>query len=172
MGAAQNSDALAEMKRLREDIMRRLEANPDFRALAALDEAIAKVEGRPHGPLAIIASAPPVTVTAAPVRERPMSQMDACAQALSIAGEPMSTKLLLKKITKLGAKVGGKNPLVNLGSSLSRDDRFDSVRWGDDRGWWLRGRTLPAQKSLGNSAQETDTAESAQGSSAVPSVNH
>lgn len=173
MAGPQNNESLAAMKRTRDEIRQRLEQNPDFQAYLAQTEAIEKVEAlQPRAPGTYSHRDAVYHDLSDVVRTKPITQLDAAVQAIAEAGKPLTTGELVEAARKLGAHVGGKDPRINLGSSLSRDERFKSVQWGDGRAWWFKGRPLPARTSLGDAAQESEAAGSSQGKPAAPSHNH
>ena len=64
--------------------------------------------------------------------------------ALTETGHPMTTAELVENLPQFGAKVGGKNPRLNLTSVLSkRGDAIVSMRWRSKHTWWFRDRPLP-----------------------------
>lgn len=149
MTLPQDTDSLAAMKALRDRIRKRLMGNTDYKALVALENAIAQVEGnvvtiRSSDDLKITTYAPGVIV-----RSRPITQTDAAAQALETAGKPLSTAELMEKAKALGAEIGGKDPVVNFGSSMSRDPRFQNIKWRGQRTWWFADRSAPAEADSG-----------------------
>ena len=181
MSSTQDTDSVTAMKVLRNQIREKLCANADFRALVALENAIAEVEGpartlanqlkvfnmqtSSEGSLTAVAAA-----TLAAQRAKP-THSEAAARVLEETGRPLPTPELMQRSIALGTSVGGNEPLMNFGSSISRDKRFESVRLADGtRAWWFRGRAFrssafdlvgsdePAE--LGNPAQESETADS------------
>ncbi len=96
--------------------------------------------------------------------------------ALEDAKQPLSTKKLVERLPKYGARAGGANPRQNLTSVLSKRGNFKSISWGGGRAWWFKDRSLPDDKVLGDdddSSSEKDPAdapskESSAGSSSNP----
>lgn len=70
------------------------------------------------------------------------SQGDAAEAVLKEAGRPMTTPEIVAGIRAKGAKVGGQDPLINVSSTLSRDDRFIAMRHGQSSVWTLARPTL------------------------------
>jgi hypothetical protein len=52
---------------------------------------------------------------------------------------------MIEHARALGAKVGGSNPKINLGSTLSRSEEFKSVRWKGESAWWFKSKPLPSE---------------------------
>ncbi len=50
------------------------------------------------------------------------------------------------RVRALGGTVGGGNPNVNLGSTLSKSEDFKSVRWKGRAAWWLKAKPLPLKE--------------------------
>lgn len=150
--------ALTSMLELESQIEARLLDNPDYRALMALRKAIVEVRGPVHQKTTV--ERPKVFYgggEAIPIRpqapHRAPSQTEAAFQALCDKNMPLGTHELLEEARKLGASVGGKDPITNLSSSLSRDTRLHSIKWGDKRVWWFRDREPPPLEQ----SQDLDT---------------
>lgn len=86
--------------------------------------------------------------TAVPIKPKKLSQADAAEIALKKARKPLTTAEIVAAIQDEGAHVGGADPLVNVSSTLSKDDRFISQRWGSVSVWWLVGEPLPQSDEL------------------------
>lgn len=74
---------------------------------------------------------------------RKLSQADAAEQILRETGKPMTGANLLKALPAKGVQVGGEKPDVNFTSTLSRDERFYSLRENGTYFWWLVGLPVP-----------------------------
>jgi hypothetical protein len=131
---SETKDTVAAMKAMRSNLEQELMANPDFRALRALEEAI---RARERDPAATNGRAIPRHP------ERPLSHGDAAYSALLESGRPLPTSELLEAVTQMGVRIGGTNPGTNFSSGLSRDRRFKSIHWNKSRKWWLADRTPP-----------------------------
>ena len=119
----------------------RLAENPDFKAIRALDQAIASLGGRRANGAAERA------IIDLPHHGGRLSQPAAAKQIIIKHGKPMPTRRLLEELKAIGVQVGGANPTNNLVSVLSsRRDDFKSVRWGGARGWWVVGQPLPPEE--------------------------
>jgi len=144
-----STSAMTEMRRLRDEFARRLMSNPDYRALVALDKAIAEVQGAPveHALSALNVE------TGSPVLGRPTlhtmpSHANAAIAVLKRNGRPMPLSDLLPLVREEGAAVNGKDPEINLSSSLSRNDRLRSVRYKGRSCWWLKDRPYPGETAV------------------------
>lgn len=89
-------------------------------------------------------------VAPAPADTHTISQGAAAVKALENRGLPMPTRPLLEAIITLGAKAGGKDPVSNLVSVLSRNERIKSVIWNGQNAWWLADREVPSRPSDGH----------------------
>lgn len=85
--------------------------------------------------------------------DRKMSQIDYAIEALALKGRPLNTAALIPEIEKLGGRIGGDNPRMNLAGILSKSDRVNSIPWEGSRGWWPVDRPLPnAQRETAGAA--------------------
>ena len=112
-------------------------ADPNYRALMALREAIAAIEATQDGQ-------PMITVRR---RQRPASspsRADVAHNMIKEAGRPLSTQELVALLKDAGHEVGGKGPMINLASTLSRDERFESVSTPNGKAWWIVNAPLKA----------------------------
>lgn len=159
------------LHRTREDLASILDAKlkdmPEWRAMRAIDQAIAALQERP---------ATPAQPKVPPRRQSTTIWPDANRQSPPTAAEwslanptrayPTYTNLATEIIGDKGSPVttaelidyvGKHRPLgpdqekakVNITSSLSKDERFVSVPWGNGRAWWLANRELPKRINLG-----------------------
>ena len=145
MSDSQNS-VVDGLMSLRLACLERLEANADWRALKTLDRAISELSGTPSYTTYI----PPDPsykyqesllsewARKTPSKERALSQGDASALVLHEAGKPLPINIILPRVREKGAQVAGADPLTNLSSSLSRDERFVSVRIDGVAHWTFR----------------------------------
>jgi hypothetical protein len=155
---------------LRDEAFAKVRALPEFVAYMALDEAVKTMRGVAL-PQATAASA---IVDALIARKRAnvgaafagglaqprrLSQSDAAELALREANRPMATPELADAIVKMGATVGGNDPLINVASSLSRDKRFKSVRIDGKSMWHLVA--LPVEHTEDEAAELDLALESA-----------
>src|SRR6266540_7140176 len=100
MADANTQETIRALLVRREHHIKQLKDNSDFRAIQALDQAIAALGGRIH------------TFNGG-TRGR-LTQSGAARQVILEQGIPVSTKQLLEGLQRLGVKVGGKNPAGNL----------------------------------------------------------
>lgn len=140
------SDALEDAKALAAKLRAIHEAQPSYKAWQAAEGLVQQLSGSPSGlgdalgDLMLSGG----STTEVRIRQRSrLTQTDAAALVLNEKAIPLPTPALLQLIEQKGSKVGGADPLVNLSSALSKDDRFDSVRWGGERRWWFRGKPMP-----------------------------
>jgi hypothetical protein len=139
------SDAIDEMSALHDEIERRLLAtSADYRALVALKKAMHEVRSA-----GIAESTHKFRRRLKQESERGISHADAAAAVLEDQGEPVPLVNLLELVRSKGAVVGGTDPSINLSSTLSKDDRFESIRFNGRRCWWLAGHRLPKNESAG-----------------------
>src|SRR2546428_585985 len=69
-----------------------------------------------------------------------LSQADAAYYLLNkVLREPVNIAGLVHALRAHGIKVGGANPNINLSSTLSKDERFRSVRYRERSCWWVNG---------------------------------
>ncbi|WP_147095023.1 hypothetical protein [Roseovarius sp. TE539] len=156
-----------EMRKLRDEIHKRLLDVPDYRALAAMDEAIRTVEQAG----AVVGHGDPRGYE--PPKRKRLSQADAAFAILADRGEPIQTRELLREAEGLGATISGKDPMVNFASSLSRDKRIRSINYNGEKHWWLTDRDPPGEMSFDEAEDRTvegapSASPSAQGREAVP----
>lgn len=131
-------------------VRERLSANREYVELQALEKARADIvgkrnagEARSPSPFRKLAE----EIVIGRFKHGEPSQTEAVAAALDEAGEPLTIAELVIKAKALGARVGGKNPRVNLGTTLSKGDRFKAVRWKGEMRWWFADRPLPSATS-------------------------
>ena len=149
---------LQQMRALRQAIEARLLETEDFRAYQALTRAISEMEAaRPKQGDVFKQGAPVRNAFAGIVDQRTaerLSQADAAAAALKQAGQPLHIADLLPLVRQWGATVAGNEPSVNLSSSLSRDNRFRSLRLSGRHFWWLANEAIPPE--FGGSTEEEE----------------
>lgn len=73
---------------------------------------------------------------------------------------------------KRGVTVTAAKPHISLSSTLTRDGRFETVIWEGKQAWWIKGRPRPDDLEFLGKPQENGAAESVEGASAAPPVNH
>jgi hypothetical protein len=133
------------MAALRAQIEARLQESEDYRALKALDKALADLG---HASKEQVGS---------PLIRQPrrvsdgLSHADAAEKVMDQIGEPIPIADLVSRVREMGAHVGGQDPNINLSSTLSKDPRFRSVRYQGRKAWWLAGRAYPNEDAVDRS---------------------
>jgi hypothetical protein len=150
--AMAHNETLAALDALIAKVQARLALSPDYIELTALQKARAEI-----APVASRASKAMVddetgeSILMLPTGRfdgKPPSQLEAALAELRDSGEPLTTPQLVERVRKRGGTVGGKNPNVNLGSTLSRAEMLKSIRWKGDHAWWFKNRPMPNETSL------------------------
>jgi hypothetical protein len=139
-------DTVTALKALKDQHTKRLADNPDFKAIQALDQAIAKLTGVPSGQTGRSFDRQFTRDSAGNGQAR-LSQPAAARQVILNQGKPVRTQELLEEIQRMGVHVGGKNPRGNLVSILSGRDQFKSVPWGGRKAWWVADQPLPKESN-------------------------
>ncbi len=141
-----NQEALAGLDQLIAAAKARLTKNPDYIALAAFEKARAEIVGVGGLPSERPMTAAPVIYRSAEGIPKKVSQLAGAAAALEKAGHPLQTRVLMEGAREAGAIIGGDNPMVNFGSSLSKSDKFRSVKWQGEYAWWFTDRDIPSSR--------------------------
>jgi hypothetical protein len=123
------------------DLEAKLAAMPEYRRLQFVRKTLADLKALPR-----VASASAGNGTDNGAVVPPRSTPAAAQAALEATGHPLDTRALLPIMPKFGKVVGGLDPARNLSSTLSADERFESVDWNGARSWWLAGKPLPNRK--------------------------
>lgn len=135
------------MQSIKKELEARLEATEEYRALKAIDAAISQMGGAQ-----ISRTMPPLIRhrhrPTAELPPRPITQTDAVALVLEETGVMKTTPELVELARARGAIVGGNDPKTSLASSLSRDQRFMTVRIDGKSYWWLSDRPVPEGSSF------------------------
>ena len=97
------------------------------------------------------------------------SSADASLRILEDKGHPVLGRELVGTLPTYGKTVGGKQPVTNLASTLSKDNRFVSVQWGGVKCWWINGRDLPSHVVASTRKGSADN-EAAGGSETDPAA--
>lgn len=132
---------------LRDEALSELQQTKEFAAFIALDDAVSMIGGER---LPIVASLDASVAAFSKIYDRipsnltgkRVSQGDATALVLEERG-PSQIVDLLNIIPDKGGFVGGEKPAINLTSTLSKDQRFVSIRKNGNYFWWFSGRDLP-----------------------------
>ena len=145
-----SNSATTEMRKLRNEFVRRLMLNPDYRALIALDKAIVEVEGAPEQPTAAQDTQTKAGQLLGLIEKHTAtSHANAAIAVLTRIGHPIPLSALLPLAREEGAQVNGKDPEINFSSSLSRNERLRSVRYEGRPCWWLTDRAFQGEKDFG-----------------------
>lgn len=139
---------LAKARELRAIAWDAVTVSEEFRAFKAFDDAVVSLGGNPlyeigAGPIRDQAKR---IVDAAAKRladGKKLSQGDAAEVVLRMTGLPMNIAELMEAAVEKGAEVRGSDPLSNFRSTISKDDRFYSVKAGSHYYWWLKDKPLP-----------------------------
>ena len=154
-----DTPAIIDLLKARESIVTRLQQSVDYRALEKLDATIHELRET----VSVIASDDAVAVTAeAETESNTVPEADAKGKALfgyshangayrvfQAFKRPMPIAELVATLNANGLVIGGKEPTVNLSSSLSKDERFQSIRWNGRPCWWLKGVSPAEVKTAG-----------------------
>ena len=131
-----------QLLRLRDELKQRLMRNADYRAMMAIEHAMAELEEQPA-----------VTESPKPARKK-LTIIRAATQVLDAQVQPLPVHDLLNCLRAIGVKFNSKNPESSLSVSLSRDDRFRTVRYQGRRCWWLSHRSVPDRDLLGQTGRD------------------
>ena len=126
-----------QLAKLRDQLRQRLTRSADYRALIAIEHAIAELQEQ-----TAVAEAPRV-----PQRNK-KTITRAAAQILSEQKEPFPLRDLLNRLREMGIKFKGQHPESSLSATLSRNDQFRAVRYQGKRCWWLSRRPIPERDPL------------------------
>jgi hypothetical protein len=140
MPQKKNPEGLAGLDKLIAETRSKLSLTPDYLLLVALEKARAEFVGaRASAQKDFLES---LVISSEP--EKRISQLKAAEIALDKTGVPMPAATLMEGAIAEGAIIGGDKPLMSFGSSLSKSDKFKSVRWKGEYAWWFSDRPLPA----------------------------
>lgn len=149
-----DSEWLIKARALRDEAYEALLTNPAYMAFKTFDDAVVSLGGAPMFELRAASS--PVheaakriveTVSKRAGESAKIAQGDAAEIVLRLANKPLSISTLMQQAIERGAEIGGRDPLGNFRSTLSKDDRFTAVRRGQFYVWWLAGVPLPPMVS-------------------------
>jgi len=150
-------ETLATLDNLIAKVLARISLTPDYIEMTALQKARAAILAASHRKTETFIDDQTgeqlMLVPTGNFGEKAPSQLEASKMALGQAGEPLTTPQMVERVRALGGKVGGHNPNVNLGSTLSRSEEFKSVRWKGESAWWFKAKPLPALQSNKEAAE-------------------
>lgn len=145
------SPSIADKTRvLRDEAWQGVMESDAFIAFKALDDAFVRMGGSsriaddPH-PIAALAGSVFRTAVRRMAENRKLSHAEAALAALRNEKMPLPTPQLLEASKEAGAEIGGADPLNNFRSTISKDDRFYSVKKNGTSYWWLKGDALPSE---------------------------
>ena len=142
--------AKSELMQAHETMAKVLDAKfsnvPEWQAFRSIDRALLALEAEHPGASGVKGH----TITVLPRRRpegAPTPYLTLVGQALNEAKVPLTTMQLMEYI-KMRRAVGSDpaKARIVVQSSLSKDDRFKSVQWGDEgrgRAWWFADREVP-----------------------------
>ena len=137
-GADAMADPLHQLLKLKSRLDQKLSRNSDYRALLAIEHAIAELgESAPAQP------APPSLPRIQPSHMVVPSHVEAVAEILTEQGEPLAMRELVNRLRRKGVRFVGKDPKLSLSATLSRSRQFRSVSFEGGRCWWFSDRSLP-----------------------------
>jgi hypothetical protein len=153
---AENPALLVELDALIARAKDRLSRNADYIMLRALERARAEaVAGQLEAAKSDGDAAHAANITRLfPAKKATApNQLEAAAAVLEAEGQPLPIDEMVLRVKAMGGVVGGKNPNINLGSTLSRSEEFASIRWKGQKMWWFTDRPLPEKISLLGAAE-------------------
>src|SRR5215469_9570102 len=137
-GADAMTDPLHQLLKLKGRLEQKLSRNSDYRALLAIEHAIAELgESSPAQP------APLSVASIRPAQMGVLSHAEAVAEILAEQGEPLAMRELVNRLRRKGVRFVGKDPKLSLSATLSRSRQFRSVSFEGGRCWWFSDRPLP-----------------------------
>ncbi len=153
MSVPNENDTLRGLEALRDEIAKRLMANPDFITYQEISRTIENIKAR------LSRAARPITREQARVRVAfrgrmrggRRSQPTLAYEFIKQAGRPVTSAEMFDALERGGNPIGGDRKSTNLSSVLSKDPRFESLVWppsSQNRAWWLKGEPLPASEDL------------------------
>ncbi|RYY22912.1 MAG: hypothetical protein EOP62_21895 [Sphingomonadales bacterium] len=147
------TDYLSGTQLMRDKAWAEVLQSETYKAFVALDAAVVAMGGQSMDKAAPSAAAitsahcvgwPPVMpVVRERIRRQP-SHADMAWTALRKSGRPLSIGRFLEATIAEGAEIGG-DQLANFRSTLSKDNRFQSVRHNSMYFWWFADEPLPLE---------------------------
>ena len=117
-----------------------------------LDSFISMYRRLQSGEAQIVGYPPTVTIRADPPKSIELGSLD----ILREAGETVPTKEILQRLSDRDIHVGGKDPVNNLASVLSRSNAIENIR---GKGWILGELNVVTDVSGRTSAKQSETVE-------------
>ena len=141
---------LQRMIALRDEAWGDVQTSKSYKAFKEFDDVVAKLGGKrliAEGVTERVVFGDVVHAEIRPASVRRLSERvthaDAAISVLQRHGKPMPIHDILAEAGKLGARIGGTNPLANFRSTLSKDERFYAFTKDSTFYWWLDGKALP-----------------------------
>jgi hypothetical protein len=136
-GADAKIDPLHQLLKLKRRLEQKLSRNSDYRALKAIEHAIAELGE----------AAPPSLPGIQPSHMGVPSHVEAVAEVLTEEGEPLAMRDLVTRLRRKGVKFVGKHPKLSLSATLSRSRQFRSMSFEGGRCWWFSDSPPPPRSS-------------------------
>ena len=139
---------LERTREMRAEAWEAVVSSADYAAFKTFDDAVVSLGGSPMFNLdnSSLSSTTKRVVEAATRRiadGKKLSQGDAAEMVLRVSRMPLSIAPLMEAVLEKGAEIGGTDPLNNFRSTISKDERFYSVKHGNFYYWWLKDLPLP-----------------------------
>jgi hypothetical protein len=134
------SNPTEQLAKLRDQLRQRLMRSADYRALIAIEHAIAELREQ-----TAVEPVPPLP------RRNKKTITGAASQILSEQREPFPVRELVNRLRQMGIKFKGRYPESSLSATLSRNDQFRAIRYQGKRCWWLSRHPIPDQDPLAQS---------------------
>src|SRR5262249_11300059 len=106
-----------------------------------MDKAIVAMNSDPSPRIETVTNGAAEMSPLARYRARP-SYVDLALEFIQRLNRPASTTELVSHIAELRGRDPG-DIRINIQSSLSKDDRIESINWSRGRGWWFKNREVP-----------------------------
>ena len=119
-----------------------------YAVFKGFDDAVVSLGGKSRVGMYIAAasgSAAGVGTAKAVGETRRLTQTGAAEVILRERGEPTTGAELMAALPSKGVTIGGKNPVVNFTSAMSKSGKFDSYRKNGGYYWWFKQERPPAE---------------------------
>lgn len=136
------------------DLQQQLAENPTYKELEILKGTLRQ--------LSELAAPQPTGVRLyvsdrlAPAKDQ-ITTKGAIHAVLHEAAEPLTTREIHDRLIEAGRQVGGRDPIINLSSIMSKDNSLRSVTWRGAKRWWPANKTLPTADLLGSGEADGGT---------------
>lgn len=145
------NDWLRKAVAMRDEAWHAIKACDEFTAFKAFDDTVIALGGQSAMPTTVNGHASSEVARVLIERARKAqsdkrsSNADVAERLLSEAGKPTPLNQLMSDMKKQGVEFGGADPLANFRSTMSRDDRFVSLRRDKSYFWWFAGKPTPPE---------------------------